>query len=464
VSAKKPVESDSLMSPPSGSRRMFSRGAGNGAKVGAGFLVGALLVGGGAFAANTISSSNSINACVNNTSRVITIAPTSGKCPTGTRALTWNIAGPQGPAGAAGPAGVAGANGAPGSAGPAGPTGATGASGTQGLAGSAGSAGSASNSNTSFSVTSIANALLPSVVSIAITTRTGSATGSGSIIKSSATSTFILTNNHVISGATKVTVELEDGTELEGQIVGFDVAYDLAVVMVNQGNLPVANFGDSSKVVIGEPVVAIGSPLGLSGTVTSGIISSLDRPVTTGGTGSETYINALQTDAAVNPGNSGGPLVNAQSLIIGVNSAIASLGSATSSTGSIGLGFAIPINQAKRISNEIIATAKIVGTKVTLAGVSTRPLLGVSFDTSYGGSGAKIYALTAGGGAEVAGIPVNSVIRAIEGKITKDNIEAIVRIRSYDPGASIKVTVDLPNSGGSRTFTVTLGSAPSNSA
>jgi len=440
---------------------MFSRGASNGAKVGAGFLVGALLVGGGAFAANTISSSNSINACVNNTSRVITIAPTSGKCPTGTRALTWNIAGPQGPAG---PAGVAGANGAPGSAGPAGPTGATGASGTQGLAGSAGSAGSASNSNTSFSVTSIANTLLPSVVSIAITTRTGSATGSGSIIKSSATSTFILTNNHVISGATKVTVELEDGTELEGQIVGFDVAYDLAVVMVNQGNLPVANFGDSSKVVIGEPVVAIGSPLGLSGTVTSGIISSLDRPVTTGGTGSETYINALQTDAAVNPGNSGGPLVNAQSLIIGVNSAIASLGSATSSTGSIGLGFAIPINQAKRISNEIIATANIVGTKVTLAGVSTRPLLGVSFDTSYGGSGAKIYALTAGGGAEVAGIPVNSVIRAIEGKITKDNIEAIVRIRSYDPGASIKVTVDLPNSGGSRTFTVTLGSAPSNSA
>jgi putative serine protease PepD len=128
------------------------------------------------------------------------------------------------------------------------------------------------------------------------------------------------------------------------------------------------------------------------------------------------------------------------------------------------LGFAIPINQAKRISNEIIATAKIVGTKVTVAGVSTRPLLGVSFDTSYGGSGAKIYALTAGGGAEVAGIPVNSVIRAIEGKNTKDNIEAIVRIRSYDPGASIKVTVDLPNSGGSRTFTVTLGSAPSNSA
>ena len=458
MSAEKPVESDSLMSPPSGSRRMFSRGAGNGAKVGAGFLVGAMLVGGGAFAANTISPSNSINACVNNTSRVITIAHTSGKCPTGTRALSWNIAGPQGPAGAAGPAG---ANGAPGSAGPAGPTGATGA---QGLAGVTGSAGSSSNSNTSTSVTSIANTLLPSVVSIAITTRTGSANGSGSIFKSSATSTFILTNNHVISGATKVTVELDDGTELEGQIVGFDVAYDLAVVMVNQGNLPVANFGDSSKVVIGESVVAIGSPLGLSGTVTSGIISSLDRPVTTGGSGSETYINALQTDAAVNPGNSGGPLVNAQSLIIGVNSAIASLGSAASSTGSIGLGFAIPINQAKRISNEIIATAKIVGTKVTLAGVSTRPLLGVSFDPSYPGSGAKIFALTAGGGAEAAGIPANSVIRAIDGKITKDNIEAIVRIRSYDPGATIKVTVDLPNSGGSRIFTVTLGSAPSNSA
>ena len=149
MSAEKPVESDSLMSPPSASRRMFSRGAGNGAKVGAGFLVGALLVGGGAFAANTISSSNSINACVNNTSRVITIAPTSGKCPTGTRALSWSIAGPQG---AAGPAGPAGANGAPGSAGPVGPTGATGASGAQGLAGVTGSAGSSSNSNSSVSV------------------------------------------------------------------------------------------------------------------------------------------------------------------------------------------------------------------------------------------------------------------------------------------------------------------------
>jgi len=306
--------------------------------------------------------------------------------------------------------------------------------------------------------------LLPSVVSIAITTRTGSATGSGSIFKSSSSSSFILTNNHVISGATKVTVELEDGTELDGQVVGFDIAYDLAVVLVNQGNLPVATFGDSAKVIIGEPVVAIGSPLGLSGTVTSGIISSLDRPVTTGGTGSEAYINALQTDAAVNPGNSGGPLVNAQGLIVGVNSAIASLGSSTSTSGSIGLGFAIPINQAKRISNEIISSAKIAGGKVTLTGVSARPLLGVTFDTSFAGPGAKIFSLTAGGGAEVAGIPVNSIIRSIDGKSTKDNIEAIVRIRSYDPGSSVKVTVDLPNSGGSRIFTVTLGSAPSNNA
>ena len=431
---------DSTAERSDGSRRLFTRGAGSGAKVGAGFLAGALLVGGGAFAATTISSTDQINGCVNNTTRVITLAPTSGKCPTGTRALTWNITGPQG------------ATGAPGPAGPAGPAGVAGSGGTQG------------SPSTQLSVTSIANALLPSVVSIAITTRTGSATGSGSIFKTSASSSFILTNNHVISGATKVTVELEDGTELDGQVVGFDVAYDLAVVMVNQGNLPVASFGDSSKVIIGEPVVAIGSPLGLSGTVTSGIISSLDRPVTTGGTGSEAYINALQTDAAVNPGNSGGPLVNGQGLIIGVNSAIASLGSTSSTSGSIGLGFAIPINQAKRISNEIIATAKIVGAKVTLAGVSTRPLLGVTFDTTYAGPGAKIFALTAGGGAETAGIPVNSVIRSIDGKNTKDNIEAIVRIRSYDPGASVKVTVDLPNSGGSRTFTVTLGSAPSNNA
>jgi S1-C subfamily serine protease len=299
----------------------------------------------------------------------------------------------------------------------------------------------------------VAAAVTPSVVSIAVTTRTGGGTGSGSIYKTSSTESFIITNNHVIEAAVTsgtIEVELLNGDVLPATIVGRDIAYDIAVLRVKTGNLPVIKVGDSAKVSVGDPVIAIGSPLGLASTVTSGIISALNRPVLTGSTGLESYVNAIQTDAAINPGNSGGALVDAAGKLIGVNSAIATLSSGGTS-GSIGLGFSIPINEAKRVVDEIIATGK-----------STRPVLGVFFDQSYTGIGAKILRLSPGEGAEKAGIPAGSIIKSIEGFKIADEVAAIVRIRSAVPGSIITVIVDLPNNGGSKTFKVTLGQAASN--
>jgi putative serine protease PepD len=301
-------------------------------------------------------------------------------------------------------------------------------------------------------VKSIAAVVTPSVVSIKVVAAAGTGTGSGSIYKSDKTSSFIITNNHVIEAAATsgtITVELLNGDVVSAQIVGRDIAYDLAVIKINRGNLPTVTVGDSSKISVGESVVAIGSPLGLASTVTSGIISALNRPVTTGTVGAESYVNAIQTDAAINPGNSGGALLDSQGRIIGVNSAIATLSSGGTS-GSIGLGFSIPINEAKRVIDELIANGK-----------STRPVLGVFFDTTYTGTGAKIGRLSPNEGAEKAGIPAGSVITSIDGVKIADQVGAIVKIRSYAPGTTITVTVDLPT-GGSKSFKVTLGSAPSN--
>ncbi len=310
-----------------------------------------------------------------------------------------------------------------------------------------------SSSSIGIDAKSVAAAVTPSVVSIAVTTRTGGGTGSGSIYKTSATESFIITNNHVIADAVTsgtIEVELLNGDILPATIVGRDIAYDIAVLKVKTGNLPVIKVGDSAKVSVGDPVIAIGSPLGLASTVTSGIVSALNRPVLTGSTGSESYVNAIQTDAAINPGNSGGALVDENGKLIGVNSAIATLSSGSTS-GSIGLGFSIPINEAKRVVDEIVATGK-----------STRPVLGVFFDQTYTGIGAKILRLSVGEGAEKAGIPVGSVIKSIEGFKITDDVSAIVRIRAATPGSTITVIVDLPNNGGLKTFKVTLGSAASN--
>jgi S1-C subfamily serine protease len=292
----------------------------------------------------------------------------------------------------------------------------------------------------------------PSVVSISVRSSAGNGSGSGSIYKSTATTSYIVTNNHVIESAVStgsIKVEFTNGDQVDATIVGRDPMYDLAVLAIKTGNLPTIAVGDSSKVFVGDPVLAIGSPLGLASTVTGGIVSALNRPVTTGDVGSESYVNAIQTDAAINPGNSGGALVDVQGRIIGVNSAIATLSSGGTG-GSIGLGFAIPINEAKRVFEEIISTGK-----------STRPVLGVFFDTAYTGIGARILRLSAGEGAEKAGIPAGSVIRSIDGLKIPDEIAAIVKIRSYAPGSTITIVVDLPSRGGSKTFKVTLGTAPS---
>lgn len=299
-------------------------------------------------------------------------------------------------------------------------------------------------------VETIASAVSPSVVSIAVSSIQGGGSGSGVIYRSASGASFIITNNHVISTAVQggtIRVELNNGDFENATIVGRDTTYDLAVLKINRGNLKAIAIGNSNSLIIGEPVIAFGSPLGLSGTVTSGIVSALNRPVTAGSTGVESFIDAIQTDAAINPGNSGGPLVDGSGALVGINSAIATLSSGTS--GSIGLGFSIPINQAKRVVDEIIATGK-----------STRPFLGVNFDTSFTGTGARILRVVDGEAAAKAGIPANAIIREIDGKKTNDLITAIVRIRSYAPGETIKITVDMP-SGGSRTFTVTLGKADS---
>ena len=300
-------------------------------------------------------------------------------------------------------------------------------------------------------VQTIASKVSPSVVSIAVSSVSGSGTGSGVIYRSNSNSSFIITNEHVIETAVQsgtVRVELNNGDIERASIVGRDGTYDIAVLKIDRGNLKAIEIGNSSKLIIGEPVVAFGSPLGLSGTVTSGIVSALNRPVTAGSAGAESFIDAIQTDAAINPGNSGGPLVDATGALVGINSAIATLGNGSAS-GSIGLGFSIPINQAKCVVDEIIATGK-----------SSRPFLGINFDTSYTGTGARILRLVEGEAAAKAGIPAGAVIKEIDGKKINDLISAIVRIRSYAPGDTVKITVDMP-SGGSRTFSVILGKADS---
>ena len=307
------------------------------------------------------------------------------------------------------------------------------------------------------SLNSIVNKVSPSVVTIYVTTPTGGGSGSGSIFKSSSTFSYVVTNNHVIEdavgGAGIISVGLDNGEQVSATVVGRDPNYDLAVLRITKNNLPTIELGDSSQLKIGDQVIAFGSPLGLDRTVTSGIVSSLNRPVVTGdGVNSpESYVDAIQTDASINFGNSGGPLTDSLGRMIGINAAIVSLGSTTSRGGSIGLGFAIPMNQALRVMNEIIDTGK-----------ATRPVLGVFFDRSFTpGKGAKISSLSPNEAAQKAGIPVGAIITSINGIRITDQVSAIVRIRSYAPGEKVTIVVTMP-AGGSKTFNVTLGSAVSN--
>ena len=284
------------------------------------------------------------------------------------------------------------------------------------------------------SVAGIAQRVLPSVVSISTRSISGAGTGSGFVIDSSG---YILTNNHVISKAAQtggsIQVSLSDGTFYSAKVIGRDASYDLAVLKIAASGLKALQFGDSDQVAVGDSVIAIGSPLGLSGTVTTGIISAKNRPVTAGDSSNESsFINALQTDAAINPGNSGGPLVDSTGAVIGVNSAIASLGSDLR-TGSIGLGFAIPINQARKTADQLIKN-----------GVATYPVIGISLDMNYPGEGAQVATsgrgILAGSPAEKAGLKGGDIVIALNGRAINGPEELIVAVRSLNVGDVVRLT------------------------
>ncbi|GAA4195091.1 trypsin-like peptidase domain-containing protein [Microbispora amethystogenes] len=319
-------------------------------------------------------------------------------------------------------------------------------------------------------IAAVAKAIMPSVVSIEVKTNAGGGEGSGVILSADG---LILTNNHVVTaggaGGGTVRVKFSDGKTADAVVKGTDPTTDLAVIQA-QGvsGLTPASLGDSDKLQVGDAVLAIGSPLGLEGSVTSGIVSALDRTLTESpeeqqqpqlpwGMGQQepqqqsqgtTIGGMIQTDAAINPGNSGGALVNAAGEVVGVNTAIATSGS---SSGNIGVGFAIPINTAKLVSEQLIKTGK-----------ATHAFFGVSVADSVGGApGAVVSSITAGSPAEKAGLKEGDLITKINDKMV-DSAEALVGvIRSSRPGD--KVTVTFTRDGKESTITTALAEqAPTN--
>ncbi|HWH29667.1 MAG TPA: trypsin-like peptidase domain-containing protein [Mycobacteriales bacterium] len=289
------------------------------------------------------------------------------------------------------------------------------------------------------SVAGIAAKVMKSTVSIAVQGGGARGTGSGVVIRSDG---YILTNNHVVASAAdggEIRVTFDDGaTQLPARIVGLDPVTDLAVLRVDTDQeLEAATLGRSRDLVVGDPVIAIGSPLGLSGTVTTGIVSALNRTVDVpaeDGQGRNPLFNAIQTDAAINPGNSGGALVNARGEVIGINSAIATLGGGlfgAEGGGSIGVGFAIPIDEAASVAEEIIRTGK-----------ATHPAIGVSALTvsGEGRAGARVQQVTPGSAAAAAGLQPGDLIVAVDGTEVTSVDELILAIRERDVGDTVEIT------------------------
>ncbi|GBE64690.1 serine protease [Mycobacterium sp. MFM001] len=312
------------------------------------------------------------------------------------------------------------------------------------------------------SVEQVAAKVVPSVVMLETDLGRQSEEGSGIILSSDG---LILTNNHVVAAAAKAehdnappdagpktTVTFSDGRTATFSVVGADPTTDIAVVKVQgvSGLAPIS-LGTSANLVVGQPVIAVGSPLGLEGTVTTGIVSALNRPVsTTGDTGNQnTVLDAIQTDAAINPGNSGGALTNMNGDLIGVNSAIATLGgdSTDSQSGSIGLGFAIPIDQAKRIADELISS-----------GTASHASLGVQVTSDKSAHGAKVVQVVPGGAAAAAGLPNGVVVTKVNDRTINSADGLVAAVRSRAPGDKITLTY-LDPSGDTRTVQVTLGKA-----
>ncbi|MEV0601185.1 trypsin-like peptidase domain-containing protein [Streptomyces sp. NPDC050315] len=313
------------------------------------------------------------------------------------------------------------------------------------------------------SVAGIARTALPGVVTLHVRGGGEEGTGTGFVLDRRG---HLLTNNHVVEagGADgEISVTFSGGSTATGRVVGRDSGYDLAVVKVDGvSDLKPLTLGNSDDVRVGDPVVAIGAPFDLANTVTAGIISAKQRPITAGGEGGAggdvSYVDALQTDAPINPGNSGGPLVDGRAHVIGINSAIRAAGSGDTlgaeQGGSIGLGFAIPINQGKRVAEELINNGR-----------ATHPVIGVMLDMGYSGDGARVSAKGRGGGAAVtpggpgarAGIKAGDLITEVDGGPVHSGEELIVKIRSHRPGDRLKLTVE--RDGRPRTVEITLGSS-----
>lgn len=295
----------------------------------------------------------------------------------------------------------------------------------------------------------VAASALPSTVMIRVGSNGSGGTGSGFVLD---TDGHIMTNNHVIADVAdggRITVEFADGARKRAELVGRSPSYDLAVIKLTQDHsLAPMPVGDSDQVRVGEQVVAIGSPLALASTVTQGIVSAKNRPVVVNSDGGadspSAYINGIQTDAAINPGNSGGPLVDAAARVIGVNSAILTLGQSRTTSGNIGLGFAIPINQAMEIGKLLIADGK-----------ATYPVIGVNLGQADD-DGVRLSRVDGGGPAEDAGLQVDDVVTAIDDQPVSTAEELIVAVRTHRPGDRVSLTYE--RGGQSRTADVTLGS------
>ncbi|MGA5602519.1 trypsin-like peptidase domain-containing protein [Streptomyces griseoincarnatus] len=313
------------------------------------------------------------------------------------------------------------------------------------------------------SVAGIAAQALPSVVTLHVSGGGKAGTGTGFVLDDRG---HILTNDHVVEPAGKngdITVTFHSGDTAEATVVGRDSGYDLAVVRVKgvRGLTPLP-LGNSDNVQVGDPVVAIGAPFDLAGTVTSGIISARERPITAGGENGDgsdvSYVDALQTDAPINPGNSGGPLLDGKGRVVGINSAIRSadggLDPEGGQSGSIGLGFAIPINQGKRVAEELIEHGK-----------ATHPVIGITLDMEYGGDGARVAAEGSDGGPPVstggpgakAGIRPGDVITKVDGRPVHSGEELIVKTRAHRPGDRLELTLE--RNGEERTVSLVLGSS-----
>lgn len=295
----------------------------------------------------------------------------------------------------------------------------------------------------------VAATALPSTVMIRIGSGRSGGTGSGFVLD---TDGHIMTNNHVIAGAAdggRITVVFSDGARVEATLVGRSPSYDLAVIKLEgEHELTPMAIGDSDNVQVGESVVAIGSPLALASTVTQGIVSAKNRPVVVnsnaGADSPSAYINGIQTDAAINPGNSGGPLVDAGARVIGVNSAILTMGQSADTAGNIGLGFAIPINQAMVIGKQLISDGK-----------ATYPVIGVNVGNDSS-DGVRLSQVDADGPADQAGLRVDDVITKIDDQQIDTADELIVAIRTHRPGD--KVTLTYQRGTQQQTAEVTLGS------